>query len=148
MWRRLWVGKRVEGEIENFPKLDRAGQRGRGKTKKTQNKTVLESPQPQQERYTPWRVYRGRSIWIRGRRKINGDYFPLINWAICSLLQREDKQITYSFYSIYLELSGTLTSPLCPPSAFTPSVDIENGGCPVQTQPWKCLQSGGNCEVC
>jgi len=27
MWRRLWVGKRVEGEIENFPELDRAGQR-------------------------------------------------------------------------------------------------------------------------
>lgn len=73
------MGKRVEGEIENFPKLDRAGQRG-GETNKVNTKqNTVGIPQPQQERYTPWRVYRGRSIWIRGRRKINGDYSPLTN---------------------------------------------------------------------
>ena len=43
------MGKRVEGEIENFPKLDRAGQRKK-KPKKPQNKILVQSPQPQQER--------------------------------------------------------------------------------------------------
>lgn len=32
------MGKRVEGEIENFPKLDRAGQRGGKQTKKHKTK--------------------------------------------------------------------------------------------------------------
>lgn len=39
MWRRLWVGKRVEEEIENFPELDRAGQRGKKIKKPTKQNT-------------------------------------------------------------------------------------------------------------
>jgi len=33
------VGKRVEGEIENFPELDRAGQRGKKIQKPTKQNT-------------------------------------------------------------------------------------------------------------
>ena len=39
MWRRLWVGKRVEEEIENFLELVRAGQRGKKIKKPTKQNT-------------------------------------------------------------------------------------------------------------
>ena len=53
------MGKRVEGEIENFPKLDRAGQRGRGKTKKNTKQNSVGIPStPAREVYPMESIYR------------------------------------------------------------------------------------------
>ena len=48
------MGKRVEGEIENFPKLDRAGQRKK-KTKNPKTKYWWNPLNPS-KRGRPWRV--------------------------------------------------------------------------------------------
>lgn len=50
------MGKRVEGEIENFPELDRAGQRGKKNTKTHKTKHWWNPLNPS-KRGRPWRVY-------------------------------------------------------------------------------------------
>lgn len=72
------MGKGVEEEIGNTPQLDRTGE-----------KKNWWNPLNRSKRGSTM-----ESVWIRGRRKINGDYFPLINRPICPELQRGEDQIT------------------------------------------------------